>query len=462
MRDFTPRPYQTLGMQFILERERCALWAGMGMGKTTTTLNVLDVLHNLVGESAPSLVLAPLRVARDTWPNEAKKWRHLSGLEISPVVGDVDDRKAALRRDVPVFTMNYDNLPWLVDHFGKHWPFRTIVADEATRLKSFRLRQGGKRAAALGQVAHKLCTRFVELTGTPSPNGLADLWGQIWMLDAGERLGRTFDAFRQRWFQKSFDGYGMEPLPFAQQQVQEKLRDICLTLDPKDWFDLRDPIRTTVYVDLPKHARVKYREMEREMFTSIDAHDIEALNAAAKTMKCLQLANGAFYGDEERYGKGAWFSTHDAKLEALDSIVEEAGGMPVLVAYHFVSDRERILREFPKAVDLADAQGMATFRAGKAPIGIAHPASLGHGTDGLQDVTNLLAFYGHWWDVEQRMQMVERIGPVRQMQSGHDRPVYIYDIVARDTVDELVLARHETKRGVQDLLLEAMKQKGLR
>jgi hypothetical protein len=277
------------------------------------------------------------------------------------------------------------------------------------------------------------------------------------MLDAGQRLGRTYDAFRQRWFQKSFDGYSVEPLPFAQQQIQDALRDVCLTLDPKDWFDLKDPIRTTVYVELPDRARKKYRDMEREMFASIDGHNLEAFNAAAKTMKCLQLANGAFYGDEDRYGKGAWFTLHDEKLEALDSIVAEAAGMPVLVAYQFVSDRERIMREFPKAVDLATVEGMAAFKAGKSPIGVGHPASMGHGVDGLQDVTNIVVFFGHWWDMEQRQQMVERVGPVRQMQSGHDRPVFIYDIVARATVDELVLARHETKRSVQDLLLEAMK-----
>lgn len=462
MRDFTPRPFQPIGANWMLERERSALFAGMGLGKGSMSFMMLDVLYNVVGESAPTLVLGPLRVARDTWPQEQTKWRQFSSLPVTPIVGDVDERKAALRKDTPIYSTNYEQLVWLVEHFGDRWPFKTLIADESTRLKSFRLKQGGKRAAALGRVAHKYVKRFHLLTGTPSPNGLADLWGQAWMLDAGQRLGRTFDAFRQRWFQKSFDGYSVEPLPFAQKQIEDALRDICLTLDPKDWFDLKEPIRTTVYVDLPKHARAKYREFEREMFASIDGHDIEAFNAAAKTMKCLQLANGAFYGDPERYAPGTWFSTHDAKLEALDSIVEEAAGMPVLVAYQFVSDRERILKEFPRAVNLANDDGMAMFRAGKAPIGVAHPASLGHGIDGLQDVTNILAFFGHWWDMEQRMQMVERIGPVRQLQSGHDRPVFIYDIVARDTVDELVLARHETKRAVQDLLLEAMKQKGLR
>lgn len=202
MRDFAPRPYQQLALAHLLDQPRCALWAGMGMGKTSTTLSMLDVLHNLAGEDRPTLVLAPKRVAASTWPDEARKWRQFSDLAISAVVGSADQRERALRRDVPVYTTNYDNLVWLVEHFGDRWPFGQIVADEATRLKSFRLRQGGVRAQALAKVAHKHVRRFIELTGTPSPNGLQDLWGQAWMLDAGQRLGRTFSGFVDRWFQR--------------------------------------------------------------------------------------------------------------------------------------------------------------------------------------------------------------------------------------------------------------------
>lgn len=458
VRDFTPRPYQQLALAHMLDTPRCALWAGMGMGKSSATLMALDAL-SLVS-SHPTLVIAPLRVARDTWPAEAGKWRQFAHMEISPIIGTLAERERALKRDVPIYSTNFEQLPALVEHYGDRWPFRQIVADESTRLKSFRLRQGGQRAAALGRVAHKHVERFIELTGTPSPNGLEDLWGQAWFLDQGQRLGRTFSAFQQRWFSPTPGGQGYtnwRAKPEAQAEIQHLLADLCLTLDPKDWFDLKDPIVNTIKVTLPAKARRIYRDMEREMFASLgDGNEIEAFGAAARTMKCLQLANGAAYVGEDAK---EFVELHDAKLQALDSVVEEAAGAAVLCAYHFKSDRERILRAFKGSVDVATPDGMAAFKAGRARLGIGHPASMGHGVDGLQDVCNTAVFFGHWWAMEERMQFIERIGPVRQAQSGFDRPVFIHNIVADDTVDELVLARHESKRGVQDLLLEAMKRR---
>lgn len=465
MRDFTPRPYQSIALDFIASHERCALWAGMGMGKTSTTLNYLEILHDVIGEGRPSLVLAPKRVAQDTWPNETKKWNHLKGLEIVPVFGTPEERAKLLKRDAPVFSINYDQLPWLIDNLGSKWPFATVVADEATKLKGFRVRQGGERAAALGTVAHKRVKRFVQLTGTPASNGLKDLWGQMWFLDAGQRLGRSFTAYSDRWFVtkrrpgQAFGGETMA-LPHAQDEIMAALKDICLTLDPKDWFDLQQPVRNVIEVDMPASARRHYREMEREMFTTLaGGQEVEAVTAASKSMKCLQAASGAMYLDPERYGPGVAVEIHDAKLEALESVVEESSA-PVLVAYHFKSDRDRILREWgDQAVDVATPEGLARFRTGKVPIGVGHPASIGHGIDGLQDVTNVCCFFSQWWDLEQHDQFVERIGPVRQAQSGHERPTFIHYLVARNTVDELVMARRDTKRSIQDTLLDYMKAK---
>ena len=455
-RDFTPRPYQDAIMEWALDRPRSGVWAGMGMGKTVSTLTTLDILELV--EPGPALVLAPLRVASSTWPDEAAKWGHLRNVEVSAVVGTPEERRAALRRPASVYTTNYEQLPWLVEHFGDKWPFKKIVADESTKLKSFRLRQGGQRAQALGRVAHKHATRFIELTGTPSPNGLQDLWGQAWFLDQGVRLGRTFDAFRQRWFQAvpGGDGYQqIKPLPFAQEQIQDRMRDLCLSLDPRDYFDISEPIVNVIRVELPKKARALYRDMEREMFMQIGEHEIEAFSAASRTIKCLQIANGAAYTDES----GTWTEVHDAKLQALESVIEEAAGMPVLVAYHFKSDLARLQRAFPKGRHLdKDPQTIRDWNAGKIPILFAHPASAGHGLN-LQDGGNILAFFGHWWDLEQYQQIIERIGPTRQAQAGHDRPVFIHHIVAADTVDEIVMARRESKREVQDLLLEAMKRR---
>jgi len=453
---FTPRAYQHQLIGHMLDLPRCGGWAGMGMGKTVSTLMSLDMLELV--EPGPALVLAPLRVAASTWPDEAKKWGNLRNVEVSAVIGTPEQRRAALRRPASIYTTNYDNLVWLVEELGERWPFRKVVADESARLKSFRLRQGGKRAQALARVAHCKVDRFIELTGTPSPNGLQDLWGQAWFLDRGQRLGRTWEAFVQRWFRSIPGDNGftrIEPMPFAQEQIEDRMRDLCLSLDARDWFDIRQPIENVIRVELPKRARALYEDMEREMFMQLDGHEIEAFSAAAKTIKCLQIANGAAYTDEA----GNWSEVHDAKLQALEDVIEEAAGMPVLVAYHFKSDLARLLRAFPKGRHLdQDPQTIRDWNAGKIPILFAHPASAGHGLN-LQDGGNILVMFGHWWDLEQYQQIVERIGPTRQAQAGHDRPVFIHHIVAADTIDEIVMARRESKREVQDLLLEAMKRK---
>lgn len=296
--------------------------------------------------------------------------------------------------------------------------------------------------------------RFVQLTGTPSPNGLQDLWGQAWFLDGGERLGRTHDSFKQRWFQRSHTGYGIEPLPFAQEQIEDRLKDVVISLNAADYFDLEKPVVNIITVDIPPKVRPLYDDMEKRMFAEIEGHEVEAFNAAARTNKCLQLANGAAYVGEST---SEWVEVHDAKIDALDSVMEEAAGMPVLVAYNFKSDLARLKKHFPKGVDLARTEGMKQFREGKAPLGFAHPASLGHGVDGLQNVTNILAFFGVNWDLELHDQIIERIGPVRQMQAGFKRPVFLHYILARNTTDFMVKERLIGKRAVQDILLEAMK-----
>lgn len=459
-RPFTPRPYQTIARNFAIDTPRCGLWLPMGMGKSATVLSVLDIL-SLVEDVYPALIIAPLRVAQSTWPDEVAKWSCFSHIRISAVVGTASERAAALREKADIYTTNYENLPWLQEHLGDEWPFRTVIADEATKLKGFRLRQGTKRAKALARVAHTKIKRFIELSGTPSPNGLVDLWGQAYFLDAGQRLGRTFDAFRQRWFQKSFDGFSIDPLPFAQEQIQDKLKDVCLSLNAADYFDLKEPIVNTIYVDLPPKAREQYDEMEKRMYVELMeddlTHEVEAFNAAARTMKCLQLANGAAYVGEDN---SKWVEVHDAKLKALEDVVEEAAGMPVLVAYHFRSDLSRLRNAFPRARVLdSDPKTIRDWNAGRIPVLLAHPASAGHGLN-LQDGGNIIAFFGHNWNLEEFQQIIERIGPTRQMQAGHNRPVFIHHIVARKTVEELVMKRMETKREVQDILLEAMKHQG--
>lgn len=437
---------------------RCALWAGMGLGKSSATLFLL-VLLKILGELEPGpiLVIGPKRVARDTWPDEVEKFVEFRHLRITPLTEcSPTERKARLKRPSDIFTINYELLPWLVEHYGARWPFRTVIADEADRLKGFRTRQGGQRAQQLARVAHNLCKRFIELTGTPSPNGLVDLWGQIWYLDRGHRLGATYTAFLQRWFKPKWSGVGVEPMPHAEREIHALLADICLTIDPKDWFDIEEPIVKPIHVKLPPAARRIYKELEKEMYAKLECGgEIEVFNAAALTNKCLQLANGAVYTE---YPK--WAPIHDEKIEALESLLAESGGVPILCAYSFKSDVARLARAFPKAALLSTPRGMAAFKAGDSPLGLAHPASMGHGIDGLQYITNILARFGHVWGMGETLQMLERIGPMRQIQAGFDRPMFAYNFIAEDTLDEVIVARYQSKLTVQDALLAAMRRHG--
>jgi hypothetical protein len=447
-------------MDHLARVPRSAIFAKPGMGKSVMALTFLDYLHNVWGEDRPSLVLAPLRVARDTWANEAGKWAHLTGIEVVPITGTVAERRAALRRQAPIYTTNYENLVWLRDEFkGKPWPFATVVADESTKLKGFRLRQGGVRAQALAQVAHKHVERWVNLTGTPASNGLADLWGQTWFLDAGVRLGRTFSAFQERWFRPSKAGQFTKwvQAEHAQEDIQGRLSDICLTLDPQDWFNLKDPIVNVIEVELPSSARLAYRELERELFTMIEDNEVEAMTAAAKSMKCLQLCSGAVYLDPSRNPPGSWAEVHTEKLDALEELAAETGDDPILVAYQFKSDLARLQKRFPDGLNLSEPQGMAQAMAGKGKLWFGHPASMGHGVDGLQYHCNTLVFFAQDWNLEYHDQVLERVGPMRQMQAGKDRPVFVHYIVARNTIDELVMARRASKRSVQDILLNYLK-----
>ena len=316
------------------------------------------------------------------------------------------------------------------------------------------------RARALAKKAFGKTKRFIELTGTPSPNGLTDLWGQFYFLDKGERLGRSFSAFLHCYFDKiqmGADAFAVkyEPRKDAQEKIQEAIKDICISVNAADYFPLEDPLVSNVFVELPEKARAAYEEITREMlFEFENGAEITAANAAGKTTKWLQIASGAVYD-----ANGDWHLLHDEKIKALQSIIEEAAGAPVLVAYHWRSDLERLKKAFPQGRELdKDPQTLKEWNAGKIPLLFAHPASAGHGLN-MQDGGNILVFFSHWWNLEQYQQIVERIGPTRQAQAGHKRPVFIYHIVAKNTADEMAIKSRETKRAVQDLLLEALKNK---
>jgi len=457
------RDYQREIVQYLGTKRRCNLFVPMGLGKTVSTLTAIDLLQ-FTEDVLPALVIAPLRVAQNTWPDEVKKWPHLRHLRVSAIVGSALQREAALHAPADIYTINYENLVWLVDTLAGACPFRMVVADECSKLKGFRTKQGTKRAHALASFVHHEGLRYVGLTGTPAGNGLEGLWAINWFVDRGMRLGKSFNAFSQRWFRPDRSGFGIEPLPHAQREIEIALADVCLSLAVRDYFDIREPIRNYIRVQLPPKARAQYEAMEDDMYLKLGEHEIEAFGAAGRTLKCLQLANGAAYLDpevenEEAPGARKWVEIHDAKLQALESVIEEAAGMPVLVAYHFKSDLARLKKAFPKGRELdRKPQTMRDWNDGKIPVLFAHPASAGHGIN-LQSGGNILVFFGLNWNLEEHQQIIERIGPVRQAQAGFDRPVFLHYIIADRTVDDLVLERLDSKREVQDILLAAMKRR---
>lgn len=463
-RQYTPRPYANLATDFIARHPRCALWARPGMGKTAITLTFLDLLHHVIGQEGPSLVLAPLRVARDTWSTECAKWEHLSELSIATAVGDKSARLAALNSGAQVHITNYEQLPWLVAAWGSRWPYKTVVADECTRIRGFRLGGSkGVRARALSKVAFKGVERWINLTGTPAASGLESLWGQTWFLDRGVRLGRTFSGFQERWFRpvRGDSGfYSWKPLAHSQAEIQDRLSDICLTLDPADWFDNLPPLlERKVEITLSRKQMAEYKQLEKELFLSLKSgNNVEAFSVGGKLMKCRQYVSGNIYLTNR---PGEWELVHDEKMDALDSILSESGGEPVIVAYYFKPELERLRAKYPEALDLRKKEDLQAAIAGKGSVWLAHPDSLGHGIDGLQHHCSTIVFFALDWSFENRTQLIDRIGPVRQRQSGRNRPVFVHNIVAKDTIDELVLARNQSRKSVHELLLDYMKRKEL-
>lgn len=452
---YKPREYQKKIISEIINHKRIAIWAGMGMGKTSAVLKALHLLKDV--SAGPTLVIAPLRVAQSTWPDEVAKWDDFRDMKVSVIRGRLEERRLKAEEPADIYTINFEQLPWLVNHWGHRWPYKTVVVDEATRLKGFRTKNGTARAGALGKVAHGYVDRFIELTGTPAPNGLADLWGQIWFLDKGERLGRSYSAFLSKWFYCVMMGGGARswrewhPREGAEKEIKRQVASCSITVNPEDYFDLSGNIENEILVELPPNVMKQYRKLGRELWLELEnGTEINAANAGVKTGKLLQLAGGAVYTDNPG---NDWQEFHSEKLTALESILEEANSAPVLCAYSFRHEVERILRKFPRAKLLdKDPQTIRDWNAGKIKLLLAHPASCGHGLN-LQEGGNILVFFSTGWNLEHHDQIIERIGAVRQAQSGKNRPAFIHYLVAKGTVDEAVRERLRSKRSVQDILL---------
>lgn len=469
---FTPRPYQDLIREFALSHERCNVFASPGMGKTSATLDTFET-RRLFGEAKQMCVLAPKRVALKTWPAEIPKWKETFGhLKIAAAIGTADQRLAALRSNPDILTIHYDMLPWLLEQYGEQWPFDMVAADESTRLKGLRVSmqtsktgkqfitgQGSSRAKAIAQIAHTKVRHWLNLTGSPAPNGLVDLWGQQWFVDGGRRLGNSFSSFEQRWFRNVSrdDGYTkLEPLRYAQAEIEALMRECSITVEAKDWFPLEKVVERDIFIDLPPKARKHYLEMEKEWFTELESgEEVEVFAASSRCQKLLQIANGSMFTDTVLK---TWAEIHDEKIEALQSLKEETNGENLLVAYHFKPDLIRLKKAFPRAVVLSeDPHAEDKWNAGKIPMLFVHPQGAAHGLN-LQHGGRILVDYTSNYNLELDEQVIERVGPTRQYQSGLNRSVFRYRIIARDTVEQhAVLPRLRQKMSLQDAFKAAMK-----
>lgn len=466
-RPYTPRPYGRLATRFLYDHPRCNLWAAPGMGKTSIVYALLDLLQLVGSNFFPVLVIAPLNVALTTWPQEQKKWIEFAGLKVVPILGGADARDDALMTRGDVYLINYDNIQWLMDRKKMTWPFRCVVADESTKLKSFRggfqtnehgttfLRTaGGVRASALARISEKV-GRWINLTGTPAPNGLKDIWGQNWFVDHGERLGWSYGDYMRRWFYENPYSKIVEIRhPDCEKEIHARIADVTMALRPEDWFDIKEPIVTRRPVHLPPEARKAYSIMERDFFAEIAGKEISAANAAVLSSKLLQMASGAVYGENQSVAY-----VHDAKIEDLRSLVEELNE-PLLVAYWFKFEVGMLKKAFPEMRFYSGPKDEDLWNQGKIPMMGIHPASAGHGIS-LHHGGRAMAHFSHAWDLELKLQVSERIGPTRQAQAGYNRNVLHYEICATETMDEVVLERQLKKQTIQQALLDARAVRGL-
>lgn len=446
-KEFVPRPYQAHSIKLICEKPAVALMLEMGMGKTVVALTAIQELMYDYFEVQRVLVIAPLRVAESTWIDECREWEHLRGLRVSPVLGTLRQRVAALKAEADIYTINRENVPWLVEFYKTAWPFDMVVIDESSSFKN----PQAKRFRALKRVL-PLIKRIVELTGTPAPNGLMDLWSQLYLLDRGERLGKTIGEYRSRWFSPGA-GYGhvvyeWTPRKGADKDIFAAISDICFSLKAEDYISLPPILYNVVKVKLPDEARGAIRRLERELVLPYAGTEIVATTAAALSNKLLQMANGAVYDEG-----GATTEIHEEKLEVLAELAETNKHNPMLVFYWFRHDLARLKKRFPEARCLETAEDIKDWNAGRVMMMFVHPASAGHGLN-LQHGGSLAIWFSLSWSLELYQQANKRLH-----RSGQEKTVVIHHLVAEGTIDEAVMSALEAKKNGQERMLEAIRAK---
>lgn len=452
MSSFTPYPHQRAGIDWIIDHPACALLWGMGTGKTVTTLTAVDLLLHDCLEDGPVLVIAPKRVAENTWSKETAKWEHLRHLSVLKIMGSVYQRRDALmeirtgRPPADIYVINRENVCWLVDEVGSRWPFRVVVIDELSSFKSAQ----AKRFKALRRVRGRI-DRLIGLTGTPRPNGLEDLWPEVYLLDQGARLGKTLTAFRSRYLvPEKMNGhivYSYRPREGAEAEVYDRLADICMSVNKDDVLSLPGQIYEDVELEAPPALLKQYRQFERDkVLECLDADgDIMAGTQAALTNKLLQFANGAIYDSE-----GAVHELHTIKLEALEEMLEAAGGESVLVLYAYKHDADRIKQRI-KCRELDTPEDMDAWNRGEIPVALAHPASIGHGLN-LQDGGHIIIWFGLTWSLELYQQANERLN-----RPGQKHVCKVYHLILKGTHDSRVLQALSNKDKGQAAAIEALR-----
>lgn len=461
---FKPHDYQRYAIDKIIDEERFGLFLDMGLGKTVSTLTAIDELKFNSLEINKVLVIAPKRVAEDTWSREVSKWEHLKHLRVSKILGSEAKRRKALMKDADLYIINRENVKWLVDHFEKlkRWPFDMIVVDELSSFKN----PSSQRFKALKKVAPH-SKRFVGLTGTPSPNGLLDLWSQIYLIDFGERLEKTFSKYRSRYFYKEDWGFQYKPFEHTQERVHGLIDDIVVSMKSEDHIKLPERIDSVKEVYLDDKETELYEELEKNMILNFiedelikfsednpeadlpTTEQIIAKNAAVLSNKLLQLSNGTVYTEEQGVKV-----IHDKKLDMLAEIIEEANSSPVLVFYSFKHDKERILERFKGAETIDSENAIARWNAGEIPVLLAHPASAGHGLN-LQDGGHIIAWFGLTWSLELYQQANARL-----YRQGQEQTTIIHHIVTKGSIDdEKVLPALQGKEDLQNALIDALKAK---
>ncbi len=450
---FIPHEYQAYCIDRIINMPvwgpGLGLYLDMGLGKTVIVLTAVnDMIYNRFA-ARRVLVIAPKKVAEATWTTEAQKWDHLKLLRIIPVLGSAQKRIRALNTPADVYVINRENTQWLVDYYRNSWPFDMVVLDESSSFKNHQ----AKRFKSLTWVRNKI-SRIVELTGTPAPNGLIDLWAQIYLLDSGERLGKTIGGFRQRYFnpdkRNAQQVFTYKPKDGAGGTIQSKISDICISMKASDYLELPECIYDDIPVQLNSRAAAAYKKLERDMLLEIDENEITATTAAALGNKLLQLGNGAVYGENKQI-----IEIHQCKIEAFLETVEALQGQPVLVGYNFQHDRDRLLKALAKSGLRVRVYRMpqdgVDWNNHKIDVLLAHPAATAYGLN-LQEGGSHVIWFGLNWSLELYEQFNKRLH-----RQGQKNRVFIHNLIVKGSMDEDVISALQGKDTAQESLLRALR-----